>query len=446
MLNTDKLFKAAKAAGIDVFEARIGSQNKLSVAMFDNEPENYTVADDGVFKVRGLVDGKCGVFTSDRADDEVIDAAIAALKESAEYGNPLDSEFFIDGTKYKYEKVDTYHDGLAQVSADKFIAAAKTVAERTLAADKRIEHVNVSLEYSDVTQRLINSKGLDVTSRANFALIFADVKATDGKEVQSGSHYEIISDFDAFDADAFVKTLTDDALKQLGGGSVETGKYDVVYSPDCVATLVQSLCAGFSAFDAEQHMSLLEGKMGEQVFSPLFSVDQTPIGNEVFCSPFDDEGVPCKNMPLIDKGVPTGFVYDLETAKRAGVASTGNGKLVGGNMRPSVGYVTVKNGDMSQDEVFAVVGDGLYITELGGAHAGLDRQSGNYSLQASGFVIKNGKLDRPASLITVAGNIMTDFANVKAVGNDAKLTYFEVKAPSIAISGVSVSGVKPEAE
>ena len=227
---------------------------------------------------------------------------------------------------------------------------------------------------------------------------------------------------------------------------MDSGKYKVVYSPDCVATLVQSLCAGFSAFDAEQHMSLLEGKMGEQVFSPLFNVDQTPIGDEVFCSPFDDEGVPCKNMPLIDKGVPTGFVYDLETAKRAGVASTGNGKLVGGNMRPSVGYVTVKNGDMSQDEVFAAVGDGLYITELGGAHAGLDRQSGNYSLQASGFVIKNGKLDRPASLITVAGNIMTDFANVKAVGNDAKLTYFEVKAPSVAISGVSVSGVKPEAE
>ncbi|MDE6401626.1 MAG: TldD/PmbA family protein, partial [Clostridiales bacterium] len=152
----------------------------------------------------------------------------------------------------------------------------------------------------------------------------------------------------------------------------------------------------------------------------------------------------CKNMPLIDKGVPTGYVYDLETAKRAGVKSTGNGRLVGGNMRPSVGYITVKNGEKSQAEVFAKVRDGLYITELGGVHSGLDRQSGNYSLQASGFVIKNGKLDRPASLITVAGNIMTDFANIIAVGNDAKLTYYAVKSPSIAIGGISVSGVKTE--
>ena len=395
MLNIDKLFKAAKAAGIDVFEARIGTQSKLSVAVFDSELENYTVADDGTFKVRGLVGGKCGVFTSDRADDEVIDMAIASLKESAEYGNPVDPEFFVDGSKYKYDKVDTFRAGLAQVPAERFIATAKNIAASALAADKRIEHVNVTLEYSDMTQRLINSKGLDVTGRANFALIFAEVKATDGKEVQSGSHYKIISDLDAF--------------------------------------------------DAEQHMSLLEGKMGEQVFSPLFCVEQTPIGGDVFCSAFDDEGVPCKNMPLIDKGVPTGYVYDLETAKRAGVESTGNGKLVGGNIRPSIGYITVKNGNMTQAEVFAAVRDGLYIIELNGVHSGLDGQSGNYSLQASGFVIKNGKLDRPASLITVAGNIMTDFANVKAVGNDEKLTYFAVKAPSVAIGGISVSGVKQEA-
>lgn len=445
MLNIDKLFKAAKAAGIDVFEARIGTQSKLSVAVFDSELENYTVADDGTFKVRGLVGGKCGVFTSDRADDEVIDMAIASLKESAEYGNPVDPEFFVDGSKYKYDKVDTFRAGLAQVPAERFIATAKNIAASALAADKRIEHVNVTLEYSDMTQRLINSKGLDVTGRANFALIFAEVKATDGKEVQSGSHYKIISDLDAFDAEGFVKTLADDAIKQFGGGTVDTGKYDVVYSPDCTATLVQALCAGFSAFDAEQHMSLLEGKMGEQVFSPLFCVEQTPIGGDVFCSAFDDEGVPCKNMPLIDKGVPTGYVYDLETAKRAGVESTGNGKLVGGNIRPSIGYITVKNGNMTQAEVFAAVRDGLYITELNGVHSGLDGQSGNYSLQASGFVIKNGKLDRPASLITVAGNIMTDFANVKAVGNDEKLTYFAVKAPSVAIGGISVSGVKQEA-
>ena len=49
-------------------------------------------------------------------------------------------------------------------------------------------------------------------------------------------------------------------------------------------------------------------------------------------------------------------------------------------------------------------------------------------------------LSRPVSLITVAGNIMTDFNDVIAVGNDEKTTYHGIKTPSIAIGSLSVSG------
>lgn len=442
MINIDKLFKAAAKAGIAEFEARIVTNSKLSVAMFDNELENYTVADDCTLKIRGLVNGKCGVFTSDRVDDGVIETAVAALKESAEYGNPLDPEFFIESGKYEYEQVNTYHPSLDGLGAETFIETAKDIAAKTLAADKRVEHVNIELEYDNMSQRIVNSKGLDVSGKTNYVMVYASVKANSGSDIQSGSHYDIITDMQAFDSVAFVSKLVGDAVAQLGGKSVDTGKYAVVFSPDCVAVLVKTLCEGFSAFSVEKHMSLIEGKVGKQVFSPLFTVEQTPIGDNVFCSAFDDEGVPCKNMLLIDKGVPTGYVYDLESAKKAGVSSTGNGSLVGGNIRPSVGYVTVHGGDKSQDELFGLVGNGLYITELGGVHAGLDKQSGNYSLQASGFVIENGKRGRAVSLITVAGNIIDDFRNITAVGNDLKLTYYAVKAPSVAVKELSVSGVK----
>ena len=444
MININKLFAAAKTAGIAPFEARIVTKSKLSVTVFDGELENYTIADDGALKIRGLVVGKCGTFTSDRVDDEVINYAIAALKQSAEYGNALDPELFVDGKKYKYEKVKTHNAALDKVSAERFIGVAKDIAASALKADSRIEHVNVELEYECASQRIANDNGLDVSGKTNYVTVFASAKAKGDDEIQSGSHYDIVSDFDAFDSGAFVKELVEKTIAQLGGGSVETGKYKVVYSPDCVALLVKTLCDGFSAFKAEKNMSLLKDKIGKRVFSPLLNIEQTPIGSDVFCSAFDDEGVPCRNMPLIDGGTPTGFVYDLETAKRAGVQSTGNGTLVGGNVRPSVGYVTVHNGGMTESELFAHVGDGLYITELGGAHAGLDGQSGNYSLQASGFFIKNGKLGKPVSLMTVAGNLITDFANITAVGNNEKLTYYAVKTPSVAIAELSVSGVKSE--
>ncbi len=441
-MNTKKLFKAAETAGIAPFEARITSESKLSVEIFNDTVENFTVADNGAFKVRGLVDGKCGVFTSDRADDEVIPMAIDAVKESAEFGQPVEPEFFV-GNTYKYGKPEMYGAALDGVTAETFIALGKSVSEKARKADKRIELVTVQVEYCKNSVELANSNGLAVKDVTNYAMIYASAKAVDGEDVESGSHYEILpgpKGLDGFDADAFAAKLVKTTVDQLGGSTVASGKYKVVYSPDCVAALLTALKDGFSAFNVEQHVSLLEGKVGEKIFSPLFTVEQTPIGSEPFCASFDAEGVPCENRLLIDKGVVTGYVYDLATAKRAGVKSTGNGKLMGGNVRPYIDFVTVKNGDKTLDALFGAVGDGIYITDLGGVATGLNEQSGAYSLQASGYRIEGGKLGAPVSLITVAGNIMTDFNDIVAVGSDAKLTYYGVKTPSIAISSLAISG------
>lgn len=439
-MDMNKLYKAAAAAGIAPFETRISNENIITVKLFNEDVENYTVAENGSMKVRGLVDGKGGVFSSDRVDDEVIDVAVKAVKDSAEYGQPVDPEFFLGGEGLEYEDAPTFNEKLAAVPASEFIALGKTIAKKTLGADKRIESVNVQVEYSYNETRLKNSVGLDVAQKTNYVIIFGSAKAKDGDSVESGSHYEILTGIDGLDIDGFAKKLAADAADRLGGDSVKSGKYKVVYSPNCAAALLTALTDGFSAFNVEQHISLLEGKIGQKIFSPLFSLEQTPIGSEPFCSAFDSEGMPCKNALLIDKGVPTDYVYDLATAKRAGKKSTGNGVLQGGNVRPAVMYAHVLPGDKSLEELFEFVGDGLYIDDLGGIGTGLNAQSGAYSLQAGGFLIENGKLSRPVSLITVAGNIMTDFNDVIAVGNDEKTTYYGIKTPSIAIGSLSVSG------
>ncbi len=439
-MNINKLFDAAAAAGIAPFEARITAENKISVSTFNTEIENFTVAENGGIKIRGLKDGKCGVFTSDRVDDEVIDLAIKSVAESAEFGQPVDPEFFIGGGE-KYEKAETFNAKLAKSPASRFIELAKTISEIALALDKRVELASVQVEYSYGSTTLKNSNGLDVFSEMNFCMIFGSCKAKSGENVESGSHYEILSTLDGFDADDFARKLVADAIGRLGGASVASGKYKVVYSQGCAAALMSAFGSAYSAFNLEQHISLLEGKIGKKVFSENLTVEQTPIGKDPFCQAFDAEGVPCRNGLLIDKGVPTGFVYDLATAKRAGVKSTGNGRLEGGNVRPAVEFVTVKSGERDLEKLFEFVGDGLYIDDLGGVATGINGQSGDYSLQAAGYVIEGGKLTRPVSLITVASNILKDFANITAVGSDEKLTYYGIKTPSLAVTDISVSGV-----
>jgi PmbA protein len=75
-----------------------------------------------------------------------------------------------------------------------------------------------------------------------------------------------------------------------------------------------------------------------------------------------------------------------------------------------------------------------------GIHASLNPTSGNFSLQANGFMIENGKRGVPLTLITVAGNLMDLFMNVKEVANDNKLLPNGYDIPSVWIKKLTISG------
>jgi PmbA protein len=90
--------------------------------------------------------------------------------------------------------------------------------------------------------------------------------------------------------------------------------------------------------------------------------------------------------------------------------------------------------------MIASMDEGVYITDVQGAHAGANAVSGDFSLQAMGYYVKNGKKERPVALITVAGNFVDMLKDITMVGNDSKMTYYGVTAPSVKVKSMPVSG------
>jgi PmbA protein len=83
---------------------------------------------------------------------------------------------------------------------------------------------------------------------------------------------------------------------------------------------------------------------------------------------------------------------------------------------------------------------GVYITNVQGAHAGVNAVSGDFSLQASGYYLEDGKKVRPVALITVAGNFLEMLNDITMVGSDLKMSYYGVTSPSIKVKSMPVSG------
>ena len=82
----------------------------------------------------------------------------------------------------------------------------------------------------------------------------------------------------------------------------------------------------------------------------------------------------------------------------------------------------------------------VYITDVQGLHAGMNPQSGNFSLQSTGYLIKDGKRDRGLDIITISGNLVDVFMNIKEVGNDEHVFPSAISCPSVLIKKIAVGG------
>ena len=100
----------------------------------------------------------------------------------------------------------------------------------------------------------------------------------------------------------------------------------------------------------------------------------------------------------------------------------------------------IKEGKLSKDEIIATIEDGIFITQVNGLHAGLNPISGDFNVQSSGFLIKNGKLDAPVTLFVTSGNFFEMMNNVEEIGNDIEKRFTGVSAPTLKIKSLAISG------
>ena len=93
-------------------------------------------------------------------------------------------------------------------------------------------------------------------------------------------------------------------------------------------------------------------------------------------------------------------------------------------------------GTLTPAELMADIKEGFYVTDLIGM--GVNGLTGDYSRGASGFVIRDGKIEGAVSEVTIAGNLKTMFAELTPANN---LTFRQgTNAPTIRLDGMMIAG------
>lgn len=437
----DKFFAIAKEKGVEESELKVSTSYSLNVSLFHSEINNFTVEDGSSYIARGIINGKfgnasCDVYNSKKAEflvDEIIKNAKVIQNE--------DPAILFKGSP-KYRRVNTFNKKLGETPIDKKIEALYALEKKLKEIDPRIVEVE-GVEYNEsvTSMSIYNSHGLKLTQKLNYYYILGSVVAKEGEQVKTAYEIKLGSDFSEVNIDELAKVIADKALAQLGGEPCKSKKYKAVLAPEVISAFASVYVDHASAENVQKQSSLFIGKVGQQVASKKITIEDKPLQKgSPFSRWFDDEGVATYNKPIIKKGILEGYLYNLTTAAKAGVESTGNGASSGSKIGVDTFALYLKPGRKSQEELFAKVKDGVYITQVQGLHAGMNGQSGNFSLQSTGFLIKDGKLDRALDVITISGNLVDVMNDISEVGNDSKILLGGNTFPSVIVKKLAVGG------
>ena len=234
-----------------------------------------------------------------------------------------------------------------------------------------------------------------------------------------------------------IKTTLDKGTAKLGGKSVTSDTYPVVFSNEMFADILEVFSSIFSGEAAFRNLTSLKDKVGVKIADERINFIDDPLYKDAhFKIPFDDEGVACKKRYVVEKGVFKGFNHNLKTAKIFNEAPTGNS--FGGGISTTNLYLEPST--TSFDDMIKDIKNGIYITDLVGLHAGVKTISGEFSLQASGFRIEAGKITTPVKMIVVSGNYFDMLNDVDQFANDLKFNLSGVGSPSVSIKNLVIGG------
>lgn len=431
---------ALERAGAKEYELFFSQSQSTKISSRNQKVDALKKSEDVGLAIRVKKGNQAGFsYTTSLARDSIEKACKKAM-EIAEV-MPEDENFaFPQQIRSSDYQPTLDQEGLA-VPIEEKIQRAIALESETKSKDSRITGVRAaSVGESFGRVALLRSSGELLESERSLFTASIDCKASEGEESQEWFEYGFSSTYRDLDTSHIATQASRFVTELLGSKPGPTLQCPAVFRNDAVVQLLDFLSSSFSAEQIDKGRSMLLGKEGSQIFSDqLTLIDDGLLQGGYGSSAFDGEGGPTQKTTLVDRGQFVSALYDTYYAHKAGKKSTGN-SVRGISSPPGIGYhnLYLQKGDHSLDQLLSRAGDGVLLTHLMGVHTA-NSVTGDFSLGATGFLVKNGKISHPIRGIAVAGNILGLLKNVNAVGSDLRF-FGDVGAPSLLFGEVSIGG------
>lgn len=439
----DIIIEAANAAGVTEYEIYCSSEENISTETLKDEISAFGSGMSGGVGFRCIVNGKMGYASTSLMEKEELAALVMRARENAKIIENEDEVFIFRGSE-SYGKINAKKPVVADAHMLK--ECALKVQKDAYGYNSCVVDGTQSGAISFASQTyLYNSYGLELKNEVGMTGCYCVSVVNLNDEAKN--NFEFALGLCGEEVDALAKKSVDGAMDKLGAVGVESGKYSIIIDGDQMMNMLSTFASVFSAKSARMGLSLLAGKEGEVIASECVNITDDPMREGCpIQTAFDGEGVATYKKSVVEGGVLKTLLYDLTNAKIMGKQSTGNGQR--GSYASQVAIspynFSINAGEKSLEEMFAYMGEGIYITVLEGLHVAADAITGDFSIESAGFRIRDGKKAEAIKSFTIAGNFFELLKKIECVSNTVKWgipTGFCVfGSPAVLVRDVSVAG------
>lgn len=257
---------------------------------------------------------------------------------------------------------------------------------------------------------------------------YADAVSLDGEEL---------------DPEAVAAEAVDKALRSRNPIGLGPGEYEVILEEYAVFDILEFLAyLGFSALAVQEGRSFM--KLGQKVVGDNISIWDDGLSPGGLPLPFDFEGVPRQKVPLIDKGLAVGLVYDSYTAGKEGKASTGHALPAPNTYGPIPVNLWMGTGQSDKEEMLKSTKRGIWVTRFHYTRPIHPLKVIVTGMTRDGtFLVENGEIVGPIKNLRFTQSYLEALASVELIGAQTKLERGPMGAsrvPALKVSRFNFSG------
>jgi PmbA protein len=424
----------ARAKGATEASARVASSRRINVVIQNGAKEEVRSAVTRTLTLRVYLNGRYGSHTTSDFDGDAlarfVERSVAMTRHLAP--NPLralpDPKYYAERPRLDLGLNDERFDAVTMTDRMSRATAVHDAA-REAAGKNLLSATGAATDQQDLWI-LRSTNGFEDQEQTTFFWTWAAVSLEhkSGKRPSDWCEAGVRRDPSSLPLVAVGQEAAQRALAGAGAEKIASVTLPVIIENRALRTLLGGMLRPLDGWCLDQKRSCLEGRLGQALLAEGLSIIDDPllVGGHG-SGRFDSEGLTARRRPIFDRGVLRNYFIDSYYGRKLKMAPTSGG--------PS--NLVFSPGELALDALCQQAAKAILITGFLGGNA--NSTTGDFSHGLNGFLIENGKRQRPIASMNISSNHLRFWKMIAAVGSDP-YPHADYRTPSVLLGPMLIAG------